>query len=113
MRAAGAEQVHLDRVLISADLLAGNYYNVQADLPEHLPPPLDPKTLQPVNPALLERLFARELVRQEVSSDRFIKIPEEVLEAYRQIGRPTPLVRARRWSGFSGPLPRFISRQNI
>src|SRR5206468_5529491 len=100
MLAAGTEQVHLDRVQLSADLLPRNYYNIQADLPERLPPPLDPKTLQPVNPALLERLFARELVRQEVSSDRFIKIPEEVLEAYRQIGRPTPLVRARRLERF-------------
>ncbi len=100
MLAAGTEQVHLDRVQLSADLLPKNYYNIQADLPERLPPPLDPKTLQPVNPALLERLFARELVRQEISSDRFIKIPEEVLEAYRQIGRPTPLVRARRLERF-------------
>src|SRR5881296_1298961 len=100
MLAAGTEQVHLDRVQLSADLLPRNYYNIQADLPERLPPPLDPKTLQPVNPALLERLFARELVRQEVSSDRFIKIPEEVLDAYRMIGRPTPLVRARRLERF-------------
>src|SRR5216684_3498423 len=100
MLAAGTEQIHLDRVQLSADLLPKNYYNIQADLPERLPPPLDPKTLQPINPALLERLFARELVRQEVSSDRFIKIPEEVLEAYRQIGRPTPLVRARRLERF-------------
>src|SRR5437867_2192666 len=113
MLAAGTEQIPKDRIQLSVDLLPRYYYNIQADLPEPLPPPLDPKTLQPVNPALLERLFARELVRQEVSSERMIKIPEEVLEAYRMIGRPTPLVRARRWSGFSGPLPRFISRQNI
>ncbi len=100
MLTAGTEQIYHDRVQLSADLLPRNYYNIQADLPERLPPPLDPKTLQPVNPALLERLFARELVRQEVSSDRFIKIPDEVLEAYRQIGRPTPLVRARRLERF-------------
>ncbi len=96
MLEAGTEQIPLDRVQLSADLLPRNYYNIQADLREPLPPLLDPKTLQPVNPALLERLFAKELVRQEVSSERFIKIPEEVLQAYRMIGRPTPLVRARR-----------------
>src|SRR5215467_7457674 len=100
MLTAGTEQVQLDRINLSADLLPRNYYNIQADLPERLPPPLDSKTLQPVNPALLERLFARELVRQEISSERFIKIPEEVLEAYRQLGRPTPLVRARRLERF-------------
>lgn len=85
-----------DRIQLSSDLLPSDYYNIQADLPEPLPPPLDPKTLQPVNPAMLERLFAKELIRQEISSERFIKIPEEVQEAYRMIGRPTPLVRARR-----------------
>src|SRR5436309_15348923 len=100
MLAAGTEQVHLDRVQLSADLLPRNYYNIQADLPERLPPPLDPKTKQPVNPALLERLFAKELVRQEVSQERFISIPDEVLEAYARIGRPTPLVRARRLERF-------------
>ncbi len=100
MLQAGTERIPEDRIQLSADLLPRNYYNIQADLPEALPPPLDPKTLQPVNPALLERLFAKELVRQEISSERFIKIPEEVLQAYRMIGRPTPLVRARRLERF-------------
>ena len=100
MLLAGTERVQEDRIQLPADLLPRNYYNIQADLPEALPPPLDPKTLQPVNPALLERLFAKELVRQEISSERFIKIPEEVLQAYRVIGRPTPLVRARRLERF-------------
>jgi tryptophan synthase beta chain len=100
MLEARTEQLHQDRIHLPADLLPGNYYNIQADLPSALPPPLDPTTLQPVNPALLERLFAKELVRQEVSQERFIKIPEEVLQAYRMIGRPTPLVRARRLEKF-------------
>ncbi len=100
MLQTGTERISEDRIQLPADLLPRNYYNIQADLPEALPPPLDPKTLQPVNPALLERLFAKELVRQEISSERFIKIPEEVLQAYRVIGRPTPLVRARRLERF-------------
>ncbi len=100
MLQAGTERITEDRIHLPADLLPRDYYNIQADLPEPLPPPLDPKTLQPVNPALLERLFAKELVRQEISSERFIKIPEEVLQAYRVIGRPTPLVRARRLERF-------------
>jgi len=97
---SGTGRITEDRIHLPADLLPRDYYNIQADLPEPLPPPLDPKTLQPVNPALLERLFAKELVRQEISSERFIKIPEEVLQAYRVIGRPTPLVRARRLERF-------------
>src|SRR2546428_11463569 len=89
-----------NRVNLEEDEIPTRYYNIQADLKEPLPPPLDPKTKQPVNPALLERLFAKELVRQEVSSERFINIPNEVLEAYIRIGRPTPLVRARRLERF-------------
>ncbi len=73
-----------------------SWYNIQADLTEPLPPPLDPGTKQPVNPASLERIFAKELIRQEISSEQNIIIPETVRDAYIQIGRPTPLVRARR-----------------
>jgi tryptophan synthase beta chain len=72
------------------------WYNIQADLPEQLPPPLDPTTMQPISPQILERIFAKELIRQEVFTERFIKIPEEVLDAYLRLPRPTPLYRARR-----------------
>src|SRR5438876_12003780 len=89
-----------NRVNLEEDEIPTQYYNIQADLREPLPPPLDSKTKQPVNPALLERLFAKELVRQEVSQERFIKVPDEVLEMYARIGRPTPLVRARRLEKF-------------
>ncbi len=77
-----------------------SWYNIQADLPEKLPPPLDPKTLKPVDPSLLMRIFAKELINQEVSTERFIKIPDEVLEAYRRIPRPTPLYRAKRLEAY-------------
>jgi tryptophan synthase beta chain len=89
-----------NKINLSSDDIPTCYYNIQADLKEPLPPPLDPKTKQPVNPAALERIFAKELIRQEISSERFITIPEEVLELYVEIGRPTPLVRARRLEKF-------------
>lgn len=73
-----------------------SWYNIQADLPEPLPPPLDPTTMKPVNPQLLQRIFAEELVRQEVSTERYMKIPDEVLDAYVRLPRPTPLYRAKR-----------------
>ena len=88
------------RINLSSEDIPTRYYNIQADLKEPLPPPLDPKTKQPVNPAALERIFAKELIRQEISSERFITIPDEVLDAYVEIGRPTPLVRARRLEKF-------------
>ena len=69
------------------------WYNINPDLPAPLPPPIDPATREPVNPEVLMALFAKELVLQEVSQERFIDIPEEVREIYR-IWRPTPLYRA-------------------
>ena len=89
-----------NRITLAEDEIPTRYYNIQADLDERLPPPLDPKTKEPVNPQALERVFAKELIRQEISSERFIDIPDQVLEAYLQIGRPTPLVRARRLERF-------------
>ncbi|KAL8137507.1 hypothetical protein V2J09_003508 [Rumex salicifolius] len=71
------------------------WYNLVADLPIKPPPPLNPKTFQPAKPEDLAPLFPDELIKQEVSSDRFIDIPEEVLEVYK-LWRPTPLIRAKR-----------------
>ncbi len=74
-----------------------SWYNILPDLPEEVPPPLDPRTMKPVDPAMLERLFARELVKQEVSRERYIAIPSEVREALVSFARrPTPLFRAKR-----------------
>jgi len=87
-------------VILPPDEIPTSWYNIQADLPEPLPPPLDPRTLNPVDPAMLERIFAKELIRQEVSRERYIKIPDEILDAYLRIPRPTPLVRAKRLEAF-------------
>jgi tryptophan synthase beta chain len=83
-------------ITLSQDEIPTSWYNIQADLPEPLQPPLDPTTLKPINPALLERIFAKELVNQEISTKRYIKIPEDVLETYLRLPRPTPLYRAKR-----------------
>ena len=88
------------RIILSQDEIPTSWYNIQADLNEPLPPPLDPATKLPVNPQSLERIFAKELIRQEISSEQNITIPETVRDAYIQIGRPTPLVRARRLERF-------------
>jgi tryptophan synthase beta chain len=71
------------------------WYNVQPDLPEPLPPPLHPGTGKPLGPADLAPLFAMELIKQEVSQERFIEIPDEVQDVYR-MWRPTILYRARK-----------------
>lgn len=81
---------------LNLDEMPTSWYNIQADLPEPAPPPLDPTTLKPISPELLERIFAKELIGQEVSTERYIKIPDEVLDAYLRLPRPTPLYRAKR-----------------
>jgi tryptophan synthase beta chain len=85
---------------LEPDEIPTSWYNIQADLPEPLPPPLDPTTLKPISPNVLERIFAKELVGQEVSTERYVRIPDDVLDAYLRLPRPTPLYRARRLERF-------------
>jgi len=70
------------------------WYNIQADLPRPLDPPLHPATRRPVGFDDMRPIFADALIEQEMSTDRWIDVPEEVMEAY-AMWRPTPLHRAR------------------
>ncbi|QHV99284.1 TrpB-like pyridoxal phosphate-dependent enzyme [Spirosoma endbachense] len=70
-----------------------NWYNIVADMPNKPLPPLHPGTHEPIGPEMLAPLFPMELIKQEVSTDRWVGIPEEVREIYK-IWRPTPLFRA-------------------
>ncbi len=102
------------KAVLSQDQLPRNYYNIQHDLPEALPPPLDPKTLKPMSPEPLLRLFAKECVMQEVSTQEFIPIPEEVREAYLRLGRPTPLYRATRLEAkLNTPAKIYFKREDL
>jgi len=71
------------------------WYNLAADLPFPLDPPLHPGTKQPIGPDALAPLFPMALIQQEVSRERWVEIPEPVRDVYR-LWRPTPLYRARR-----------------
>ncbi len=82
-------------ITLPATELPTNWYNVLPDLPVPLAPPISPATGKPVTPGELERIFPPGLIEQEMSPQRFIPIPEEVLEIL-AMWRPTPLVRARR-----------------
>ncbi|HEX2222301.1 MAG TPA: TrpB-like pyridoxal phosphate-dependent enzyme [Candidatus Limnocylindria bacterium] len=81
------------RFVLPESQLPTHYYNVAADLPVPLPPPIHPATKEPIGPEALAPLFPMELIRQEVSAERYIEIPEEVRDVYRTY-RPSPLVRA-------------------
>jgi tryptophan synthase beta chain len=83
------------KILLSENDVPKDWYNIQADLPFEMPAVLHPGTRQPIGPADLAPLFPMELIKQEVSTDRWIEIPEPVREVYR-LWRPSPLYRAHR-----------------
>ena len=83
------------RVDLPVDEIPKNWYNIIPDLPEPCPPPLDPVTKAPAGLANLW-FFPKNLILQEVSTERYIPIPEEVREIYVKMQRPTPLFRATR-----------------
>ncbi|XP_051118997.1 uncharacterized protein LOC127243153 [Andrographis paniculata] len=83
------------RVFAASDEIPRRWYNLIADLPVKPPPPLHPKTFEPISPEDLSPLFPDELIKQETTLERFIDIPEEVIDVYK-LWRPTPLIRAKR-----------------
>jgi len=85
----------MNKINLSEDEMPKYWYNIQADMPNPALPPLHPGTKQPVGPEDLAPLFPMELIKQEVSKERFIEIPEEIRDIYK-IWRPTPLFRAKR-----------------
>ena len=83
------------KFMLDEEEIPESWYNIQADLPEPLPPVLHPATAKPITPDDLAPLFPMELIKQEVSTERWIEIPEEVRDIYR-LWRPTTLFRAHR-----------------
>src|ERR1700710_1322678 len=83
------------KITLDESELPTQWYNLLADLPTPPPPVLHPGTLQPVGPDDLAPLFPMDLILQEVTTDRYVDIPGEVLDVYR-LWRPSPLFRAHR-----------------
>lgn len=83
----------INRINLEGHEMPTHWYNILADMPNKPLPTLHPVTLQPVAPEDLAPLFPMELIKQEVATERWIEIPEEVYDIYR-IWRPTPLYRA-------------------
>lgn len=83
------------KFLLGENQIPTHWYNIIADLPAPPAPVLHPGTMKPVTPADMLPLFPPGLLEQEMSAERWIKIPDEVREIYR-LWRPTPLIRAHR-----------------
>lgn len=89
------------KIILEVNEMPKEWYNIIPDLPAPLDPPLDPATNQPIAPEKLAQIFPMGLLEQEMSPQRWIKIPEEVLEIYATY-RPSPLYRAERWEQYLG-----------
>ncbi|MBF0493736.1 MAG: TrpB-like pyridoxal phosphate-dependent enzyme [Candidatus Omnitrophica bacterium] len=89
------------KIVLSEKEMPGAWYNIQPDLPVPLKPPINPGTGKPIGPADLAPIFPMELIKQEVSLERYIDIPGEVADIYR-MWRPTPLRRALRLEKYLG-----------
>jgi len=89
----------LTKIVLTERDMPTHWYNINADLPAagvEMFPPLHPGTGQPIGPADLAPLFPMALIAQEVSTERYIEIPDQVQDIYK-LWRPSPLHRARRW----------------
>ncbi len=83
------------KIILDENEMPTQWYNVLPDLSSPIDPPLDPRTCEPISPKALEPIFPKALIMQEMSSERYIDIPNEVLEIYK-LWRPSPLYRAHR-----------------
>jgi tryptophan synthase beta chain len=83
----------IKKILLNENEMPRQWYNIMADMPNKPLPPLHPGTLKPVGPEDLAPIFPMELIRQEVSQEQYIDIPEEVRELYKTF-RPSPMFRA-------------------
>ncbi len=83
------------KIILDENELPKQWYNILPDLPTPLEPTLNPATNEPIGPDDLLPIFPMGLIKQEMSQDRFIDIPEEVRDIYR-LWRPSPIYRAHR-----------------
>ena len=80
---------------LTQEQIPTHWYNIVADLPEPMAPPLHPGTKKPATASDMSAIFVDSIIEQEMSAQRFIEIPQPVREAY-ALWRPTPLLRAVR-----------------
>ncbi|HEX9907439.1 MAG TPA: TrpB-like pyridoxal phosphate-dependent enzyme [Thermoplasmata archaeon] len=102
------------RTNLTVDEMPKRWYNILPDLPEPLAPPLNPATKQPISPSDLEAVFPKSLIAQEMASENYIDIPDEVLQAYMLANRPSPLQRAIRLeAALKTPAKIYFKREDM
>lgn len=102
------------KVQLSLDEMPNKWYNVLVDLPSKFPAYLNPATKEPVPAEALMQLFPKECVKQEMATERYIRIPDDLLEYYYRLGRPSPLYRAKRLEQrLNTPAKIFFKREDL
>ncbi len=89
------------KIILPESEMPQRWYNINPDLPAPLSPPLNPGTGQPIGPEDLAPIFPMELIKQEVSMEPWIEIPDDILRVYK-LWRPSPLFRAHRLEEYLG-----------
>ena len=108
-----AVSVKESQITLPLDELPSSWYNITPDLPTQLPPPRDPE-VGPSRLEFLSKVLLKHCLQQETSTDRWITIPEPVLELYKQAGRPRPLYRARRLERYlKTPAKLYYKREDL
>jgi tryptophan synthase beta chain len=85
----------MKKIVLREDEMPTRWYNVVPDIPGGMQPPLDPETLKPIGPEKLATVFPMSLLEQEMTQEKWVDIPQEVMEIY-NIWPPSPLVRANK-----------------
>ena len=101
------------KVVLNDNEIPKKWYNILADMPTPMRPPLHPGTGKPIGPDDLAPVFPMNLIEQEVSPERWIDIPDAVLEKY-LLWRPTPLCRARNFEKLLGaPVKIYFKNEGV
>lgn len=81
------------KILLTEKEIPTHWYNIVHDMPNKPLPPLHPGTKEPIGPEALAPLFPMELIKQEVTTEKWVEIPDEIRDVY-ALWRPTPMFRA-------------------
>jgi len=101
------------KVFLGEEFMPRQWYNLNADFPSPMPPPLHPGTGKPPTPEDFAPIFPMNLVEQEMTGERWVSIPDEVLGIYK-IWRPSPLYRADRLEQALGcPVKIFFKHEGV
>ena len=102
------------RITLDPEEIPKRWYNLAADLPEPLAPPLNPVTKEPAKPEDFASIFCKPIIEQEGSMERYIDIPEEVRDALVNLNRPSPLQRAYRLEKYlKTPAKIYFKREDM